>query len=139
MAGYAGSCACGAIQYEFTAEPVASGHCQCRGCQRATGTGHSSGLLVPKSAFKLTGTPKLYERSADSGGKVSNAFCEKCGTPLYCVSTNMADIVFVRVGSLNDPSRFTPQMVVFAESGHTWDHLDPSLPKFPKSSPMDKN
>jgi hypothetical protein len=51
----------------------------------------------------------------------------------------MADIVFVRVGSLNDPSRFTPQMVVFAESGHTWDHLDPSLPKFPKSSPMDKN
>lgn len=138
MADYAGSCACGAIQYEFVVEPVASGHCQCRGCQQATGTGHSSGLLVPKSAFKLTGSPKLYERGADSGGKVSSAFCEKCGTPLYGITTSMPDIVFVRVGSLNDPSRFNPQMVVFAESGYPWDYMDPSLPKFPKSPPMEK-
>ena len=82
MAGNAGSCACGAIQFEFAVEPVASAHCQCKDCQRATGTGHSSGLLVPKTAFKLTGSPRLYERGANSGGKVSNAFCEICGTPL---------------------------------------------------------
>jgi hypothetical protein len=50
----------------------------------------------------------------------------------------MADMVFVRVGSLNDPSRFTPQMVIFAESGHAWDHMDPSLQKFPKSPPDKK-
>ncbi len=88
---------------------------------------------MPKTAFKLTGSPKLYERGADSGGEVSNAFCQKCGTPLYCLTTSMPDIVFVRAGSLNDPSRFTPQMVVFSESGYPWDHMDPSPPKFPKS------
>lgn len=34
-----GGCACGAIRYECTAEPVAAMHCQCRDCQHSSGTG----------------------------------------------------------------------------------------------------
>jgi hypothetical protein len=37
---YTGGCACGAIRYEINGEPVVMLDCQCRQCQRDSGTGH---------------------------------------------------------------------------------------------------
>src|SRR5688572_30210881 len=34
---YAGGCACGAIRYEISGEPLFQNHCQCRDCQRKSG------------------------------------------------------------------------------------------------------
>ena len=39
---YTGGCACGAIRYEISAEPIAMNDCQCRDCQRTSGAGHGS-------------------------------------------------------------------------------------------------
>jgi hypothetical protein len=36
----------------------------------------------------------------------------------------------VRAASLDDPSRYRPQVVTFVARGYAWDHLDPALPKF---------
>ena len=36
---YTGGCACGAIRYQISAEPMVSNHCQCRDCQHKSGTG----------------------------------------------------------------------------------------------------
>ena len=60
---FTGGCACGAIRYECSAEPVLSFNCYCRDCQRATGSAHAAVLLVPKDALRLTqGTPTYYRR-----------------------------------------------------------------------------
>ena len=37
---YTGGCGCGAIRYEITGEPIVQNDCQCRDCQRKSGTGH---------------------------------------------------------------------------------------------------
>ena len=50
---FSGGCACGAIRYECTAEPVLMFHCHCRDCQRASGGPYSSYVIVPADAFKL--------------------------------------------------------------------------------------
>ena len=39
---YTGGCACGAIRYEISCEPLVMTDCQCRDCQRESGTGHGS-------------------------------------------------------------------------------------------------
>ena len=44
---YTGGCACGAIRYEISGEPMAMNDCQCRDCQRKSGTGHGSYLTFP--------------------------------------------------------------------------------------------
>lgn len=44
---YAGGCACGAIRYETSSEPIFENHCQCRDCQKRSGTGHGSYLTFP--------------------------------------------------------------------------------------------
>ena len=41
---YTGGCACGAIRYATKHAPVFQNHCQCRDCQRWSGTGHGSYL-----------------------------------------------------------------------------------------------
>ena len=44
---FTGGCACGAIRYEISAEPLFMNDCQCRDCQRRSGTGHGSYLTFP--------------------------------------------------------------------------------------------
>jgi hypothetical protein len=39
---YTGGCACGAIRYEISVEPIFQAECQCRDCQRM------SGLCTPR-------------------------------------------------------------------------------------------
>ena len=36
---FTGGCACGAVGYQILGEPVFMNHCQCRDCQRTSGTG----------------------------------------------------------------------------------------------------
>jgi hypothetical protein len=56
---YTGGCACGAIRYQISAEPMVSNHCQSRDCQRKSGTGHGSYLTFPsRKAVKLEGEAK---------------------------------------------------------------------------------
>ena len=52
---YTGGCACGAIRYEIAAEPLMAGHCQCRDCQRDSGTGHASHMAFPRVAAHVSG------------------------------------------------------------------------------------
>jgi hypothetical protein len=42
----------------------------------------------------------------------------------------------VHAGSLDDPSRYKPQMVMYTVRGHAWDHVDPAVPKFDNMPPM---
>jgi len=42
-----GHCLCGAVQFKIKAEPMMTGQCHCKDCQRASGTGHMS-LASPR-------------------------------------------------------------------------------------------
>jgi len=133
---YTGGCACGAVRYEISSEPVFSNHCQCRDCQRKSGTGHGSYMTFPsREAVKLTGTATHWNIIADSGDVKMRAFCPTCGSPVYQVYEAMPDIFTIHAASLDDPGRFKPQVVTYGVRGHDWDHLDPALTKFDKMPP----
>ena len=133
---YTGGCACGAIRYEISAEPMAMNHCQCRDCQRKSGTGHGSYLSFPRRAdVKLRGEAKHWDIVGDSGNVKTRAFCPDCGSPVYMTLAVMPDLFVVHAASLDDPSRFKPQKVMYRVSGHAWDHLDPALRKFDRMPP----
>src|SRR5262249_28067187 len=125
-----GGCACGAVRYEISAPPAMSVQCQCRDCQRATGTGHVDAMTFPRSAVGLTGDLKFHERRGDSGHSVSRGFCPGCGAPVMWQFARNPELCGILVGSLDDPSSFSPQFVFFTSRGHAWDQLDPALPKF---------
>ena len=70
---YTGGCACGAIRYEISAKPVVTNDCQCRDCQRESGTGHGSYLTFPGKGVKLKGEAKHWDMVGDSGNVKTRA------------------------------------------------------------------
>jgi hypothetical protein len=133
---FTGGCACGAIRYEISSEPVFSNHCQCRDCQRKSGTGHGSYMTFPsREAVKLTGTATRWDIVGDSGNTKTRAFCPTCGSPVYLLFKAMPGIFTIHAASLDDPARFKPQVVTYGVRGYAWDQLDPALPKFDKMPP----
>jgi len=133
---YKGGCACGAIRYEISGDPVFSNHCQCRDCQTESGTGHLSHLTFMREGVKVSGKAASWEMTADSGNKKSRHFCPTCGAPVYMTFAAMPQLFTIRAASLDDPTRFRPQVVTYAIRGYAWDPLDPSLTRFDKMPPM---
>jgi hypothetical protein len=128
---YAGGCACGAIRYQTNSEPIVESHCQCRDCQKRSGTGHGSYLVFPQRAdMAITGEARDWRVAGDSGNEKIHAFCPTCGTPVYLAFAAMPELIAVHAASLDDPSRFDPQMVTYGIRGETWDMIDPALPTF---------
>ena len=77
---FTGGCACGAIRYEIAAEPLVMNDCQCRDCQRKSGTGHGSYLTFARAGVKLTGEATRWDIVGDSGNVKTRAFCPACGS-----------------------------------------------------------
>jgi hypothetical protein len=132
-----GGCACGAIRYESTAEPMTMIHCHCRDCQQSSGGPFSSFIVVPKDAFKLLqGSLRFHPSPSEMGGQTHRGFCVECGSPILGKPDAAPQIVAIRTASLDDPSRFTPQMDVWTCDAHPWDQMNPALPKFEKYPPF---
>ncbi len=128
---YRGGCACGAIRYEASSAPIFENHCQCRDCQKRSGTGHGSYLTFPeRAAVTITGEASQWRVAGDSGNEKSHAFCPACGTPVYLTFPAMPELIAVHAGSLDDPGQFNPQVVTYGIRGQAWDSIDPSLQKF---------
>jgi hypothetical protein len=133
---YTGGCACGAIRYEISGEPMAENDCQCRDCQHRSGTGHGSYLTFPdQRRVTLEGKATHWDVAGDNGNVKTHAFCTVCGSPVYLTFSAAPDRFTVHAASLDDPGRYKPQAVTYTMRGYTWDHLDPALPKFEKMPP----
>ena len=133
---YTGGCACGAIRFETSSEPILEHHCQCRDCQKRSGTGHSSYLTFPRRAdMTIAGEAKTWRVAGDEGTEKLHAFCPTCGTPVYLAFGAMADPIAVHAGSLDDPGRFNPRLVTYGIRGNAWDTIDPSLRAFERMPP----
>ena len=127
-----GGCACGAIRYECSAEPLMALNCHCRDCQRASGTGSASGIFVPATSLRMIkGEPKYYKKTTDSGNVASRGFCAECGSPVMA-KQSAYPLCIIYVASLDDPSWHRPTMDQFTSSAQPWDYMDPALPKYPK-------
>ena len=126
----AGGCACGAVRYEVNAEPFMMGCCHCGDCQRQTWSAYFPAVMVPAAALRVEGEPQVYAAKSDNGNTVTRAFCARCGSTLWAWSSGMPEGRTLAAGSLDDPSRFTPGMHVYAGSAQPWDVIPPGLPRF---------
>ena len=128
---FSGGCACGAVRYECSAEPLLPRLCYCRDCQRAAGGGYAPLLSVPVEALRLVqGEPRYATTEGDSGNTVSRGFCPDCGSLVLGRASAFPEIASVCAANLDDPSGFRPTFALFTSSAQPWDCLDPELQKF---------
>jgi hypothetical protein len=125
-----GGCLCGAVRYEFDGEPVFAGHCHCRDCQRATGTGHVSVIAFPAAAVKFSGETRAFTSTGDSGQPITRNFCPTCGSLIYAQPSVMPGMVNITAGTLDDTSLFQPQAAIYTRSRPDWDRLATGVMEF---------
>ena len=131
-----GGCLCGQVRYTADAEPIFTGICHCKNCQKQSGTAFSIVVAIPKSVVSITGTTKRFEDKPDSGLPMARVFCPNCGSPILSDAAAMPDAAIIKAGTLDDTSWLKPAMEIYCDSKQPWVELSGNLPRFPKMPPM---
>lgn len=122
-----GACHCGKITFEAEVDPERVRICHCSDCQSLSGTAFRVNVPTAEADFRLlSGSPKVYIKTAESGALRAQAFCGDCGSPLYATTPEGTDRIFgLRVGSLKQRDRLVPKGQFWARSKLGW------LPEMP--------
>ncbi|MSP03145.1 MAG: GFA family protein [Acetobacteraceae bacterium] len=132
MAKIVGGCSCGKVRYSAEADPIFSGICHCKSCQKTTGTSFSVVIAIPAPALTVTGDVKVYDSTGDSGQATHSTFCPNCGSPVIGTADIMQGVVMIRAGTLDDSSWLAPAMEIYCEAKMPWVSLGGDLKSFPK-------
>ncbi len=127
---FTGGCACGAIRYECSAEPVMSFNCHCRDCQRASGSAFAANVYVPAPAFTFTKGEPQYYSVPGLNGNMHRGFCSACGSPIAVKGDAFPDLMGVSGASLDDPSGLEPTANTWMSGAQPWDYLNPDIPRY---------
>ena len=117
-----GHCHCGEITFQAEVDPDALNICHCTDCQTLSGTAFRVNIPAPAEHFVLlSGTPKTYIKTAESGNKRLHAFCGNCGTPIYATAPGANPVSYgLRVGALDRRAELRPARQGWCRSALPW-------------------
>jgi len=125
-----GACHCGRITYEAEIDPERVILCHCTDCQTLSGTAFRTIVPVTAADFRLSGEPKVYVKTAESGRKRAQAFCPDCGAPIYASAVGEAPKhYFLRLGTCRQRAELAPRKQIWARSAVPWLADIPGVPK----------
>jgi hypothetical protein len=125
-----GSCACGAVEFQVTADFTTAGYCHCSRCQHRAGTPWSMNAMAPGAAVTLlTGEGELRTWRPETG--LPKSFCGICGGHVFSGEPGGDGIVGVRVGALHGSPGITPRWRQWMSSAVDWAPIPADgLPRF---------
>jgi hypothetical protein len=85
------------------------------------------------NAVKITGEPRYYEVTADSGNKRKLGFCASCGSPLFSRRDAARGAIGIMAASLDDPDLFHPAMSIYTSRAPAWAPFSAGLKSFPEA------
>jgi hypothetical protein len=125
-----GCCACGAVRYRLASDPLFTHCCHCLNCQRQTGSVFVINLLIEADRVELlAGDPQPVDVPRDDGSTQRIFRCPTCQVAVFS-EYGRPEVRFVRGGTLDDPSRVTPDVHIFTRSKVGWVTLPESVPAF---------
>ena len=125
-----GGCACGAVRYRLTSDPLFVHCCHCLNCQRQTGSAFVINALIETDRVELlSGDPQPFSVPRSGGKKQKIWRCTTCQVALYSQYTSPR-VRFVRGGTLDEPSSIEPDVHIFTRSKLPWVELPESVPAF---------
>ena len=132
-----GRCHCGAITFEAELDPATVGICHCTDCQTITGSAFRHVGFVPEADFRLlSGKPKAYVKTAESGIKRVLTFCPDCGTAIHSTDAegDGPKVYGVRLGAVAQRDMLPPKLQVWRRSAQPWVDDLQALPGIEKQS-----
>ena len=120
-----GGCACGEVRYSVEGDPMFVHCCHCTSCHRETGTAFATNALYESSRVVTTkGEPEAVLTPSESGRGQQIWRCPTCRVALWSNYGGTVDkIRFVRVGTLDNPAAFPPDIHIYTRSKLPWVQL----------------
>jgi hypothetical protein len=96
--------------------------CHCRWCQRETGAAFALNAVIEAHRVVLvSGDPEIVVTPSNSGKGQKITRCPACRIALWSNYAGAGDkLRFVRVGTLDNPDRFPPDIHIFTTSKQPW-------------------
>jgi hypothetical protein len=125
-----GGCACGAVRYRLTSDPLFTHCCHCLNCQRQTGSAFVINLLIEGDRVELLADePEPVNVPRDEGSNQRIYRCPTCQVAVFS-EYGGPGVRFVRAGTLDQPASVTPDVHIFTRSKLSWVTLPDSVPAF---------
>jgi hypothetical protein len=125
-----GGCACGAVRYRLTSDPLFVHCCHCLNCQRQTGSAFVVNLLIEADRVEvLSGEPQPVDAPRDDGSRQRIFRCPGCQVAVFS-EYGRPEVLFVRGGTLDDPTGIRPDVHIYTRSKVGWVTLPESVPAF---------
>jgi hypothetical protein len=114
----------------MTSKPLFVHCCHCRWCQRETGSAFVLNAMIEAERVELlAGGVEVVDTPSLSGRGQKISRCPKCRVAVWSNYAGGGDLVrFVRVGTLDDPDRFPPDVHIFTMSKQPWVSLAGGAP-----------
>lgn len=114
-----GNCLCGAITFEM-ANQFANFHlCHCVQCQKSTGSAHASNLFTRPDNITWHTGEELVARYDVPGRRISNVFCQACGSRIPYLSLS-GEVLVVPAGTLDGQPEISPSANIFWTERPGW-------------------
>ena len=129
-AHYDGGCTCRQVRYRLTSKPLFVHCCHCSWCQRETGSAFALNAMIEADRVQmLQGEVEVIETPTQSGKGQRISRCPTCKIAVWSNYAGAGDTVrFVRVGTLDEPSRLPPDIHIFTTSKQPWVSLPAGIP-----------
>ena len=135
-----GRCQCEKISSSFEySKLISAHHCHCKDCQRATGSGKATIMIVPKKHLTLEGELKYFEVKGSSGSHIRRGFCEHCGSGILSYAKEVPHILYIKAGTLDDSSWLKIDSNFFTDSSHAWNEPSEAPKSFKRNPTMSSN
>jgi hypothetical protein len=131
-----GGCLCGRVRYVVTGEPMRSGLCHCRDCQRYTGSAFEPWLLLATNQVSLHGDMKTFGMTGGSGQVIHRRFCVNCGSGVVNEVDVLPGAIIVLAGTLDDPTVFVPTVEIYCSAAQPWVNDRRERQRFPMMLPL---
>lgn len=129
-----GGCTCRRVRYRMESAPLFVHCCHCRWCQRETGTAFALNALIESDRVTLlAGEPETVLTPSHSGNGQKVVRCPECRVAVWSHYAGGGDAVsFVRVGTLDESDRLTPDIHIYTSTKQPWVQLPPGPPAVPE-------
>jgi hypothetical protein len=129
-----GGCTCRFVRYRMAGAPMIVHCCHCRWCQRETGSAFALNAMIEADRVGLAqGEVETVATPSSSGKGQKISRCPKCRVAVWSNYAGSGDAVrFVRIGTLDEPDRFPPDIHIFTSSKQPWVVLPTGVPAVPE-------
>ena len=120
MPPFRGSCLCGEVAFEVEGPFAHFLNCHCLRCRKATGSAHSTEVIVMASALRwIRGESSVTRFDLPQARSFATAFCKKCGSPMPHLTRSGREAI-VHAGAFDEPLGSAPDRHVHWSSRADW-------------------